>query len=107
MLSSVSERTHEIGIFRAVGFRRLHIMQLIVLEAFIVSVFAGLIGFLAGNVIAKIAGPYLAQMQVAVPWNMNLILPAVALSVVLAVLSSLYPALKAASLDPVEALRFI
>ena len=107
MLSSVSERTHEIGIFRAVGFRRLHIMQLIVLEAFIVSVFAGLIGFLVGNVIAKIAGPYLAQMQVAVPWNMNLILPAVALAVVLAVLSSLYPALKAASLDPVEALRFI
>lgn len=107
MLSSVNERVLEIGIFRAVGFRRFHIVQLIVLEAFIVSVFAGFIGFLAGNGIARIAGPYLAQMQVTVPWNLELILPAVLISVVLAVLSSLYPALKAASLDPVEALRFI
>jgi len=107
MISSVNERTHEIGIFRAVGFRRFHIVRLLVLEAFIVSVIAGLIGFLVGNGIAKIAGPALAQMQVTVPWNWQLIPPAVLLSIVLAVSSSLYPALKAASLDPVEALRFI
>lgn len=107
MLSSVNERTQEIGIFRAIGFRRLHIVALIVLEAFIVSVFAGLIGFVAGNATAIIAAPYLAQMAVTVPWNLALILPAIALAVVLAVLSSLYPSLKAASLDPVESLRFI
>lgn len=107
MLSSVNERTHEIGIFRAIGFKRFHIIQLIILEAIIVSLFAGIIGFVAGNGIAKIAGPYLAQMQVTIPWNTALILPAMALSVVLAVLSSLYPALKAASLDPMEAFRSI
>jgi putative ABC transport system permease protein len=107
MLSSVNERTHEIGIFRAIGFRRFHIIQLIVLEAFLVSLFAGVIGFIAGNGIARVAGPFLAQLEVTVPWNMDLIIPAISLSVVLAVLSSLYPALKAASLDPMEALRFI
>lgn len=107
MLSSVNERTHEIGIFRAIGFRRFHIIQLIVLEAFIVSLFAGVIGFITGNGIAKVAGPFLAQLEVTVPWSADLILPAISLSVVLAVLSSLYPALKAASLDPMEALRFI
>lgn len=107
MLSSVNERTHEIGIFRAIGFRRFHIIQLIMLEAVLVSLFAGLVGFAAGNIIAKVAGPYLAQMEVTVAWNADLILPAISLSVVLAVLSSLYPALKAASLDPMEALRFI
>lgn len=107
MLSSVNERTREIGIFRAIGFRRMHVIQIIVLEALIVSVLGGLAGFAVGNGIARYAGPYLAQMQVNVPWNSQLILPAVMLSVVLAVLASLYPALKAAKLDPVEALRFI
>lgn len=107
MLSSVNERTHEIGIFRSIGFKRFHIIQLIILEATIVSFFAGIIGFVAGNGIAKIAGPFLSQMQVSIPWNSALILPAIALSVVLAVLSSLYPALKAAGLDPMDAFRSI
>lgn len=107
MISSVNERTREIGIFRAIGFRRVHIIEIIVLEALIVSILGGLIGFAVGNGIARYAGPYLAQMQVNVPWNSQLILPSVMLSAALAVLASLYPALKAAKLDPVEALRFI
>lgn len=107
MLSSVNERTREIGIFRAIGFRRSHVVKIIVLEAGLVSIVGGLTGFLSGNLAARAAGPFLAQMQVSVPWNTNLILPSVLLSVGLAVLASLYPALKAAKLDPVEALRFI
>ena len=107
MLSSVHERTHEIGIFRAIGFRRFHIIQLILFEAFFVSLLAGFVGFLIGNGMAKVAGTYLAQMEVTVPWNAALLLPAISLSVVLAILSSLYPALKAAHLDPMDALRFI
>lgn len=107
MLSSVNERTREIGIFRAIGFRRLHVVQIIVLEAAVVSILAGLLGYLAGNGLARVAGPFLAQMQVTVPWNTSLILPSVLLSSTLAILASLYPALKAAKLDPAEALRFI
>ena len=107
MLSSVHERTQEIGIFRAIGFRRFHIILLIVFESFFVSLLAGFVGFLAGNGIAKFAGTYLAQMEVSVPWNAALLLPAILLSVGLAILSSLYPALKAAHLDPMDALRYI
>lgn len=107
MISSVNERTLEIGIFSAIGFRRIVIIKLIMLEAIIVSLTGGFLGFFAGNAIARIAGPALAQIKVTVPLDMKMLLPSVALSVVIAVLSSLYPAYRAANLDPIEALRFI
>lgn len=107
MLSSVNERTREIGIFRAIGFRRLHVLAIVELEALFVSVAGGIFGFLAGSAVAWFAGPYLAQMDVSVPWNPLLLIPAILISVGLAGLASLYPALKAANLDPAEALRFI
>lgn len=107
MLSSVNERTREIGIFRAIGFRRVHVMQIIFLEAIFMSVPGGLAGFLIGSGAARAAGPYLAQIQGNIPLQPDLLLPAVAIAVVLAVLAGVYPALKAARLDPAEALRFI
>lgn len=107
MLSSVNERTHEIGIFRAIGFRRFHVLAIIELEALFVSAAAGILGYLAGSTAAQFAGPFLAQMDVTVPWNPAMIIPAILIAVGLAGLSSLYPALKAANLDPVDALRFI
>ncbi len=107
MLSSVNERTREIGIFRAIGFRQLHVVQIILLEAMMVSVVGGLTGFIVGNAVARSAGPFLAQMNVSVPWNTEMILPSVMLAAGLSVTASIYPALKAARLDPVEALRFI
>jgi putative ABC transport system permease protein len=107
MLASVGERTREIGVFRAIGFRQAHIVRIIFLEAGLVSFLAGLLGYLLGSAAALLAGPYLAQLQGTVPLRTDLILPAVLLSMALAVVSSIYPALKAARLDPAEALRFI
>lgn len=107
MLSSVGERTREIGIFRAIGFRKAHIVRIIFLEAGLVSFLGGLLGYLSGSAVARLAGPYLAQLQGTVALRTDLILPAVLLSMALAVVSSIYPALKAARLDPAEALRFI
>lgn len=107
MLSSVNERTREIGIFRAIGFRRAHVMEIIFLEAGMVSVLGGLAGYVIGSAAARTAGPFLAQISGNIPLRTDLILPAVLLSALLAVLASAYPALKAAKLDPAEALRFI
>lgn len=107
MLSAVNDRTREIGIFRAIGFRRSHILKIIELEALSVSALAGAIGYLLGSTAASLAGPFLAQMQIDVPWNPDLILPSLLLAMVLAALASLYPAIKAANQDPVDALRYI
>lgn len=107
VLSSVNERTQEIGIFRAIGFRKAAIIQIIVIEAMAVSLLAGAVGFTGGILIAKILGPIFGHITVPIPWNFSLLLPALILSMGLAVISSLYPAVKAANLDPVDAIRFI
>lgn len=107
MMSSINERTREIGIFRAIGFRRSHVMTVIFLEVGIIGILSGVVGFVFGSLSASLAGPFLAQLQGQVPMQLNLLLPAIVLSTGLAIISSAYPALKAAKLDPAEALRFI
>ncbi|KAF0091601.1 MAG: hypothetical protein FD141_1390 [Fusobacteria bacterium] len=107
MLSSISERTREIGIFRAIGFRRAHIMKIIFIEVGLIGIISGILGFLIGSLAATYGGPYLAQIQNDIPIDIQLLLPAVLLSVGLAIIVSAYPAIKAAQLDPAEALRYV
>lgn len=107
MLSAVHERTREIGILRAVGFRSVHIAQIILLEVLMLSVVGGLLGFGAGSLLASTFGPFLAQLQDAVPYRFELLLPSVLLAILVAMGAGLIPALKAARLDPAQALRFI
>lgn len=107
MLSSISERTREIGIFRAIGFRRGHIIKIIFIEVGIIGIISGILGFLIGSLAATYGGPYLAQIQNDIPIDIQLLLPAVLLSVGLAITVSAYPAIKAAQLDPAEALRYV
>ncbi len=107
MMSSVNERTREIGIFRAIGFRKSHVMLIILLEASVVSVLGGLLGYVVGMIIAKAAGPIIAQMDVVIKWQPEMGLVAVGTAVVIGLLASLLPAVKASGMDPVEALRFM
>jgi putative ABC transport system permease protein len=107
MMSSVKERTREIGIFRAIDFRRMHIARIILLEALVVSVVGGVLGWLAGVVASSLTAPYVAQTAVTVNWNPALAALAVGLSAMVGLGSSIYPAMQAANLDPAEALRFI
>ncbi len=105
MMGSVNERTREIGIFRALGFRRLHVTGLILIEATVASLLAGVLGYLAGMAVSYALLPLLAGDGVTVTWAPALAAGAVGLAVVIGAAASLYPALRASRMDPTVALR--
>jgi putative ABC transport system permease protein len=105
MMGSVNERTREIGIFRALGFRRLHVTGLILIEAVVASLLAGVLGYLAGMGVSYALLPLLAGDGVTVTWAPALAGGAVGLAVAIGAVASLYPALRASRMDPTVALR--
>lgn len=105
MMGSVNERTREIGIFRALGFRRAHVMRLILMESSLVSLLAGLLGFLVGMGATEAILPFMTEHQVPLDWNPLLGGAAMLLALLIGCLASFYPALQASRLDPTEALR--
>ncbi|WP_227762921.1 ABC transporter permease [Zhaonella formicivorans] len=107
MMSTVNQRTAEIGIFRAVGFRQSHVFEIILTEALAVGFLGGLFGFSAGIPLARLAAPYVSDLRLYITWDPVLGFAVVVGAAVLTVLASLYPAIKAAQLDPAEALRFV
>lgn len=105
MMGSVNERTREIGIFRAIGFRRSHVMQIILLEALVLGVLGGILGYGIGNLSAWILIPIVMKDISYAGMNLNLGGISVIMAVSLSLLASLYPAFKASNMDPSEALR--
>jgi len=106
MMGSVNERTTEIGVFRAIGFRKSHIMRIILLEAALVSLLAGFLGYAVGMGGAKLALPFMAESKNAhLIWDSTVAFGSIGLAVTLGLLASLYPALHASKMDPTEALR--
>ncbi len=103
MLVSVTERTKEIGINKALGASKKTIVTQFLTEAIILCQFGGIAGILLGIPIGNIV-TYFMGGQFIIPWAW-IVLGLVVCSIV-GILSGLYPALKAASLDPVEALRY-
>jgi putative ABC transport system permease protein len=103
MLVTVTERTREIGIRRAIGAERSSIVTQFLIEAAMICGIGGIIGILLGTVASRIAGRLLLQLEIWPP--LNITLGAFALSVCLGILFGIYPAAKASKLQPVEALR--
>ncbi len=102
MLASVTERTREIGIRRALGGRRRDITTQFLVEATLLSGIGGMIGIGLGLTIPAMVTHFSGMMTVVKPWAPGL---ALSISVVTGVVFGLYPALRAAKLKPVEALR--
>jgi putative ABC transport system permease protein len=104
MLVSVRERTREIGVRRAVGAKKRHVLLQFLLESIVISLLGGIIGLLLGALIIT-AGRLLVP-GLPVRLSFDIVLIAVGFSALVGILSGVVPAQRAASLDPVEALRY-
>jgi putative ABC transport system permease protein len=104
MLVSVTERTREIGVRKAIGARRSDIVVQFLTEAVVLTVMGGVIGLLFGWLISRAAGFIFPSLPTAVPlWAASL---GVLVSVGVGLFFGIWPASRAARLDPVEALRY-
>jgi len=103
MLVSVTERTREIGIRKSLGARTKDILMQFLIESMIISAIGGFIGTILGIVIAAVG---MSFAKIAVVIDPKVIVLAVGFSAVVGMFFGLYPARKAAKLDPIEALRY-
>lgn len=102
MLVSVTERTREIGIRKAIGARRSDILWQFLIESVILSISGGIIGIITGTIIAKVVSSSLGWVTVISFWSIFL---AFTFSVLVGVFFGIYPAMKASKLHPIVALR--
>ncbi len=102
MLASVTERTREIGIRRAIGAKRRQIIYQFLIETCVLSMFGGLIGLGIGVLIPRLI-THFSDMPTVVTVN-GILLPLV-ISISIGILFGLYPAIHAAKVDPIVALR--
>jgi putative ABC transport system permease protein len=108
MLVSVTERTREIGLRKAVGARKLDIMLQFLTESALLSIIGGLIGILLGWGLGKLVGAIAAAADADLTPAVSLgaVLLATLFSAAVGLFFGLYPAKRAADLEPVEALRY-
>ena len=103
MLVSVTERTKEIGIRKAIGAKKANILFQFLIESVVLSLFGGFIGIIIGLVIGNLAGSAIGgETSIPLDW----VAIGVLLCVIVGVGFGTYPAYKASNLDPIDALRY-
>lgn len=103
---NINDRIAEIGIFRAIGFRRRHILSILIREIALVSLSGGVLGYLLGELTPTLLGPIAFQKTVPFQIHPLMALSAISASVLIGIISIL-PARRAVQLDPLEALFYI
>jgi putative ABC transport system permease protein len=103
MLVSVTERTREIGLRRAVGARRRDILRQFLIEAVAVSLAGGLIGIVVGVAAAWAIGHFAGWLA---PIQARAVIPAFLFAAAIGIFFGFYPARKASRLNPIDALRY-
>ncbi len=104
MLVSVTERTREIGLRKAVGAKRRDILLQFLVEAMVLSLIGGIIGMLLGFVGAQALASFSKDLQAVISWSS--IILATSFSALVGLFFGIYPALRAAQLHPIDALRY-
>jgi putative ABC transport system permease protein len=104
MMSSLHERTSDIGIMKAVGASRSQIMRIFLYEAIIVGVIGGILGYVAGVMLSYLIGPLIFE-GLTMSYDLQYLLPALGLAIVVAILSSVYPAFRASRIRVAHSLR--
>ena len=107
MMSAVVERTKEIGVLRAIGFRRTNIIKGLMIEVVIISAAGGIVGWLAGLAAGRLALPYFTEAGAQIELRVSLALFAIAIAMLTGIVSSVYPVIRASRLDPSEAVRSV
>jgi putative ABC transport system permease protein len=102
MLMVVTERTREIGLRKALGARRSDIMAQMLTESVVLSMFGGMIGTVLGAAIAVTVRSFTPIPSAVEPWSIAL---GIGITALVGLFFGLYPAARAARLDPIEALR--
>ena len=102
MLATVTERTREIGIRRALGAKKKHIVQQFLVESGVLSALGGIVGVTLGIVLPFLITYWFQQKTIILPQHVML---AFGISAAVGVVFGLYPAWRAANMDPVDALR--
>jgi putative ABC transport system permease protein len=102
MLVSVTERTSEIGLKKAIGAKKRRILWQFLTEAAVLTSLGGIIGVVSGIGLAQLIS---GMMQIPVAIDVGAIAVSVVFSMLIGVIFGLLPAVKAANLNPIEALR--
>jgi putative ABC transport system permease protein len=103
MLASVMERTREIGVRRAIGAKRRDVIRQFLIETTIISLAGGVMGVLLGVGLSQLIGYLAGWSTIVTTWSIVL---AFFVSVAIGLIFGLYPAARAAALDPVKALHY-